>query len=114
MQCLNRFEPGLQPVQSHLSPRVSFLDRQASDVSYQLLYIDGFDLGGKRRHFPSALGDYFSECGVALVSDFVGSQILRMERLAGSGVAAAVGSVAQVTVCLINVGGRHFGPRYTY
>jgi hypothetical protein len=86
---------------------------QTSDVNHQLLYDVGLDLRTKRRHFSSAFGDYFNKRRVVLIPNFVRSQILRMECLAGPGIAAAIGAVAQVAVRFVKFGGIGLGLRYT-
>jgi hypothetical protein len=75
---------------------------EASDVSHQFLYIGRPDFAAKRRHFSSAFCDHFSKCRVALLLNVVGAEVLRVERLAGWGVAAATWPMTQVAVFLID------------
>src|SRR5258708_20037116 len=76
-----------------LGCRESLLGWQASDVRYQFGYIVRLDLCAKRRHFPSALRDDFTERGLALLLNFVGAEILGVHCLAGWAVSTAIGRV---------------------
>src|ERR1700676_302112 len=90
-------------------PRCLLFFRQFPEVSHQFLYFVWFNLRAKSRHLSFALGDHFSQLLIGLLLNFRGTQILRMECLAGCGVAAAIGRVTLDAVRLENFGGLGLG-----
>src|SRR5271168_1534127 len=93
------------------SGKVSLLERYASDVSYQTRHTVWLDLGAKRWHFSSALGDYFTKHRVRLLLNFGGSQILGFHGLAGWRTTAAVVRMTQRAVRLEDFRGIGLGLR---
>jgi hypothetical protein len=96
----SRFESGHQLLLKSWLGEVLFLKRNASDVRYQTRDTVGLDLGTELRHFPSTLGDHFSERRVGLALNFVGSQILGFHGFAGRRTTAAIVRMTQRAVRL--------------